>query len=252
MLPLCQAEGKAVTPWSPLARGYLAGSGLGKDAFERDDGARPHGQRRRHAEGRHRPGRDDPRPAHQGGGQAWREARGARAGLGHVEASRDRAHRRRFQAASHRRCGGRALAQARRADDQAAGRGLSPEAGCRGSSKPGDDPGFLLRRFDRAGPCSPNLRNDVGILGAPLMRAGRAASMPERPSPPRQWDENALPGVERRVNLVRERQPADLVSRRRHTVIGDREMSPSDPGLIEAAPAGLSRRAHPSRRFRSG
>jgi 1-deoxyxylulose-5-phosphate synthase len=29
MLPLCLSEGKAVTPWSPLARGYLAGSGLG-------------------------------------------------------------------------------------------------------------------------------------------------------------------------------------------------------------------------------
>jgi aryl-alcohol dehydrogenase-like predicted oxidoreductase len=30
MMPLCTAEGRAVTPWSPLARGYLAGSGLGK------------------------------------------------------------------------------------------------------------------------------------------------------------------------------------------------------------------------------
>jgi aryl-alcohol dehydrogenase-like predicted oxidoreductase len=30
MMPLCRAEGKAVTPWSPVARGYLAGSGLGK------------------------------------------------------------------------------------------------------------------------------------------------------------------------------------------------------------------------------
>jgi 1-deoxyxylulose-5-phosphate synthase len=26
MLPLCRAEGLAVTPWSPLARGFLAGS----------------------------------------------------------------------------------------------------------------------------------------------------------------------------------------------------------------------------------
>lgn len=32
MMPLCQAEGIAVTPWSPLARGYLAGSGLGAKA----------------------------------------------------------------------------------------------------------------------------------------------------------------------------------------------------------------------------
>src|SRR5688572_29678048 len=28
MLPLCRAEGIAVTPWSPLARGYLAGSAV--------------------------------------------------------------------------------------------------------------------------------------------------------------------------------------------------------------------------------
>ncbi|MGL4239559.1 MAG: aldo/keto reductase [Beijerinckiaceae bacterium] len=27
MMPLCLAEGKAVTPWSPIARGYLAGTG---------------------------------------------------------------------------------------------------------------------------------------------------------------------------------------------------------------------------------
>jgi aryl-alcohol dehydrogenase-like predicted oxidoreductase len=32
MMPLCASEGIAVTPWSPLARGYLAGSGLGKAA----------------------------------------------------------------------------------------------------------------------------------------------------------------------------------------------------------------------------
>lgn len=32
MMPLCASEGIAVTPWSPLARGYLAGSGLGAAA----------------------------------------------------------------------------------------------------------------------------------------------------------------------------------------------------------------------------
>lgn len=32
MIPLLQAEGIAMTPWSPLARGYLAGSGLSKPA----------------------------------------------------------------------------------------------------------------------------------------------------------------------------------------------------------------------------
>ena len=30
MIPLLQSEGIAMTPWSPLARGYLAGSGLSK------------------------------------------------------------------------------------------------------------------------------------------------------------------------------------------------------------------------------
>jgi aryl-alcohol dehydrogenase (NADP+) len=32
MLPLCAAEGIAVIPWSPIARGYLAGSGVGGNA----------------------------------------------------------------------------------------------------------------------------------------------------------------------------------------------------------------------------
>jgi 1-deoxyxylulose-5-phosphate synthase len=32
MMPLCADQGKAVTPWSPLARGYLAGSGLARAA----------------------------------------------------------------------------------------------------------------------------------------------------------------------------------------------------------------------------
>ncbi len=32
MMPLCASEGLAVTPWSPLARGFLAGSGLGAKA----------------------------------------------------------------------------------------------------------------------------------------------------------------------------------------------------------------------------
>ena len=29
MMPLCAHEGIAVIPWSPMARGYLAGSGIG-------------------------------------------------------------------------------------------------------------------------------------------------------------------------------------------------------------------------------
>jgi len=32
MMPLCAAEGIAVIPWSPMARGYLAGSGVGANA----------------------------------------------------------------------------------------------------------------------------------------------------------------------------------------------------------------------------
>ena len=32
MLPFCAAEGLAVIPWSPMARGYLAGSGVGPNA----------------------------------------------------------------------------------------------------------------------------------------------------------------------------------------------------------------------------
>ena len=32
MMPLCASEGIAVIPWSPIARGYLAGSGVGANA----------------------------------------------------------------------------------------------------------------------------------------------------------------------------------------------------------------------------
>ncbi len=32
MMPLCVDQGVAVIPWSPMARGYLAGSGLGANA----------------------------------------------------------------------------------------------------------------------------------------------------------------------------------------------------------------------------
>ena len=32
MMPYCAAEGIAVIPWSPMARGYLAGSGVGPNA----------------------------------------------------------------------------------------------------------------------------------------------------------------------------------------------------------------------------
>lgn len=32
MMPFCAAEGIAVIPWSPMARGYLAGSGVGQNA----------------------------------------------------------------------------------------------------------------------------------------------------------------------------------------------------------------------------
>lgn len=32
MMPLCASEGVAVIPWSPIARGYLAGSGVGANA----------------------------------------------------------------------------------------------------------------------------------------------------------------------------------------------------------------------------
>lgn len=35
MMPYCAAEGVAVMPWSPLARGYLAGSGVGSNATVR-------------------------------------------------------------------------------------------------------------------------------------------------------------------------------------------------------------------------
>ena len=58
MMKLCADENIAVIPWSPMARGYLAGSGVGA---ERGDGARPHRPVQRGAGPRLAAGRGDPR-----------------------------------------------------------------------------------------------------------------------------------------------------------------------------------------------
>ena len=36
MMPLCANDGIAVIPWSPMARGYLAGSGVGRTLRPRE------------------------------------------------------------------------------------------------------------------------------------------------------------------------------------------------------------------------
>ena len=57
MMPFCAFDKIAVIPWSPMARGYLAGSGARR---ERGHGARPHRPVQRDARPRLPPGRGDP------------------------------------------------------------------------------------------------------------------------------------------------------------------------------------------------
>ena len=126
MMPLCAHDGIAVIPWSPMARGYLAGSGVGAEASTVRGRTDPFsvtlglGSRQDEAI-RKRVDRD--------GGKAQHEAgrRGAR--LGAVEAVRHRADHRRLEAPSPRRRGRGDGAQARRAHDRQARGALSLQAG---------------------------------------------------------------------------------------------------------------------------
>ncbi len=108
MMPLCANDGVAVIPWSPMARGYLAGSGIGAEASTVR-------------------GRTDPFSVTLGLGsrqdeairkrvveqrKARYEAGGRRSRLGVVQADRHRADHRRVQAASPRRRGRGDRAQA--------------------------------------------------------------------------------------------------------------------------------------------
>ena len=83
MMPLCAHEGIAVIPWSPMARGYLAGSGVGA---ERRDGARAHRPVQRGAGPGLGAGRGDPRARRRDGARSRDQAGGRGARLGAVEA----------------------------------------------------------------------------------------------------------------------------------------------------------------------
>ncbi len=109
MMKFCEHDGIAVIPWSPMARGYLAGSGIGEGASH---SARPHRPVQRHAWPGVAPGRGDPQAGHRDGREAERQAGGRRARLGAVEAVHHRADRRRLEAASPRRRGRGDAAQA--------------------------------------------------------------------------------------------------------------------------------------------
>ena len=83
MMPLCAREGIAVIPWSPMARGYLAGSGVGANAATVRGRTDPFSVTLGLGS---RAGRGDPRAGRRDGGEARNQAgrRGAR--LGAVEA----------------------------------------------------------------------------------------------------------------------------------------------------------------------
>ena len=139
MMTFCAIEGIAVIPWSPLARGYLAREGaaaLGEgastvrgrtDAYQRALGLGSRRTRRSAAASARR-------PTNRG------QAGGGRARLGAVEALRHRADRRRLEAASSRRRGRGAGAEARRADDRQARGAVPAEGGGRASVRPSHRP----------------------------------------------------------------------------------------------------------------
>ena len=95
MIPLCRDEGIGLIPWSPLARGFLAGNRRRQDKGETDAGAerrlRPqHVLPRRRLRGR--------RPRHRDRAEARRAERAGGAGLAAAPAGRHRADRRRHEA----------------------------------------------------------------------------------------------------------------------------------------------------------
>ncbi len=123
MLPLCRAEGIAVTPWSPLARGFLAGSKGAATVRARTDtyqdalglGAEQDLAILDRVAG--------------GGAAAGSQAGAGGAGLGARDARCQLADRRRLQAPSPRRCTGRARADPGRRDASLSGGALSTAAG---------------------------------------------------------------------------------------------------------------------------
>ena len=112
MMPLCANDGIAVIPWSPMARGYLAGSGVGANASTTRGRTDPFsvtlglGSRQDEV---------DPQARGRDGGKAEHQACGGRARLGAVQAVRHLADHRRLEAPSPRRRRRGDRAQARRA-----------------------------------------------------------------------------------------------------------------------------------------
>ena len=112
MLPLCEDQGVAVIPWSPLARGMLAGtrSKLGDSSTSRSS-----------SDGLDQILYDQPsdwevvEAVKSVAADRGEPAGASRTGLAHVEARRDRSNRRRHQATTpgRRHCCGRARAQRR-------------------------------------------------------------------------------------------------------------------------------------------
>ncbi len=111
MIPLCADQGVGVLPYSPLARGVLAGNrgrqGERRTARAGDD---PLSDERYHSPGDF----NVVRPAGRGGLRARRAAGPGRPGLAAEPSRRDRADRRRDPAGPHRRRPGRRRAHADR------------------------------------------------------------------------------------------------------------------------------------------
>ena len=104
MMPLCANDSIAVIPWSPMARGYLAGSGVGAEA---STVARPHRSVQRDLGAGVTARRGDPQARGRHSRKVEHQARRRGARLGAVQAFRHLADHRRLETPSpRRRCRG--------------------------------------------------------------------------------------------------------------------------------------------------
>ena len=167
MMKFCADQDIAVIPWSPLARGYLAGSGARRGRL---DGARPH--RRLYARARPRlaPGRGDPPPRRRSRRQIRVKPAVVALAWVLVETLRHRADRRRLEAAPSRRRGRGAVAEARRAHHRQAGGAVPARKTWSGISR-------AVRPSERAHPAFARTEGDARIIRARANTASTASGI---------------------------------------------------------------------------
>ena len=176
-MKFCADQGIAVIPWSPLARGFLAGSGSGGEASTVRARSDAYASELRH---RVAPGRGDPAPGRRRRGQVRRQTGGRGAGLGPLQTLCHRADRRRLQAASSRRRGGGLVAETRREDHRPARGALPSQGGGRARVQAPALLGSREHRRDRRGDLPGGFDQRVGARLGELLGAAIAPQRADR------------------------------------------------------------------------